>query len=29
MLASPSNMKVFMKNPVMFEMAKIPDKLPV
>ena len=29
MTASASNMKLFIKNPVLFEMVKLQDKLPV
>lgn len=28
-LSSPSNMKLFIKNPAMYELAKLQDKLPV
>ena len=28
-LSSPNNMKLFIKNPAMYELAKLQDKLPV
>jgi hypothetical protein len=27
--STPKNMKLFIRNPTMYEMVKLPDKLPV